>query len=536
MTLHDVVRDFVRRELSLQRLVALNGLLVDAIAIDLPAADLLGAGAPAPTELAWWKMDRTNRYQWDHLIKHLLDAGRQSDAERVAGDLRWVGARLQGSGPAAPAADLSLVGTPRTDRLLAVLTRTAHLLARTEPAGAVVDVLHSRVAGDPDWGPQAIALRDLGPFPRLVNRWPLPDLPDAALRRVLAGHTGWVTAVALAPDGSWLATGDEHGTVLIWDAATGRERATLTGHDDWVNAVAVAPDGSWLVTGGHDGVARIWDPVTGQVQATLCRNDPATPVAWVNAVAVAPDGSWPATAGTGGTIRIWDPVTGQVQATLTAQADIASQGPQLLDQWRCSVNVMSVAPDGSWLATGGHDGTVRIFEVDTGRQWATLSHGGRVTGLAVAPDSSWLAITADREESVRIWDAARGRERAIPTGFIAYAMAVAPDGSWLATGDNDWTVRIWDTATGRQRASLSHHDWVHAMAIAPDGRWLATGGEDGTLRIWDPATGSVLALMRVEHVIHACAWLGEGGLAVVGEAGLYVFDFLPSLIPRPDSR
>jgi WD40 repeat protein len=76
--------------------------------------------------------------------------------------------------------------------------------------------------------------------------------------------------------------------------------------------------------------------------------------------------------------------------------------------------------------------------------------------------TAWLAITADREESVRIWDAARGRERAIPTGFIAYAMAVAPDGSWLATGDNDWTVRIWDTATGRQRASLSHHDWVHA--------------------------------------------------------------------------
>ena len=104
-----------------------------------------------------------------------------------------------------------LVGTPRAARLRAVLTRAAHLLAPTEPAGAVVDVLHSRVADDPDWGPQVTALRDICHRPRLVNRWPLPDLPDPALRRVLTGHTGHVTAVAIAPDGSWLATGGTTG-------------------------------------------------------------------------------------------------------------------------------------------------------------------------------------------------------------------------------------------------------------------------------------------------------------------------------------
>ena len=60
---------------------------------------------------------------------------------------------------------------------------------------------------DPDWGPQVTALRDTCRRPRLVNRWPLPDLADPALRRVLTGHTGPVSAVAVAPDGSWLATG-----------------------------------------------------------------------------------------------------------------------------------------------------------------------------------------------------------------------------------------------------------------------------------------------------------------------------------------
>jgi hypothetical protein len=59
-----------------------------------------------------------------------------------------------------------------------------------DPAGAVVDVLHSWVAGDPDWGRRSRPWRTASPRPRLVNRWPLPDLADPAMRRVLTGHTG----------------------------------------------------------------------------------------------------------------------------------------------------------------------------------------------------------------------------------------------------------------------------------------------------------------------------------------------------------
>ena len=66
--------------------------------------------------------------------------------------------------------------------------------------------------------------------------------------------------MAIAPDGTWLATGSQDGTVRTW-AADGTPRATLTGHDGPVNAVAIAPDGTWLTTAataGADGAVRIW--------------------------------------------------------------------------------------------------------------------------------------------------------------------------------------------------------------------------------------------------------------------------------------
>jgi WD40 repeat protein len=394
LVLHDVVRDFLRGEAGPQRLAALNGVLLEAVAAGLPAAGVPDSAGVGPARVAWWDLDGEDRYLWDHLIEHLVEAGRHDEAEAVASDLRWVGARVQGFGPAAPAADLSLVDTPRAARLRAVLARTAHLLAPTDPACAVVDVLHSRVATDPDWGPQVTALRDLCPRPRLVNSWPPPDLPDSALRRVLTGHAGQVTAVAIAPDGSWLASGSVDGAVRIWDAATGQSRATLTGRTDRMTAVAIAPDGSWLASGSVDGAVRIWDAATRQLRATLIGHE--NPVA---AVAIAPDGSWLATGSDYGTVQIWDVATGQLRAILTGHAG--------------RVAAVAIAPDGSWLATGGSDGTARIWDAATRQHRATLTgHAGVVTAVAIAPDGSWLA-TGSSDRAARIWDAATRQPQAM---------------------------------------------------------------------------------------------------------------------------
>ena len=147
--------------------------------------------------------------------------------------------------------------------------------------------------------------------------------------------------------------------------------------------------------------------------------------------------------------------------------------------------------------------------------------------VAMAPDGSWLA-SGSRDGTVRIWDVATGRQRATLKGHSSWvsAVAVAPDGSWLASGGSDGTVRIWDAATGQERTILTGHTGtVVAVAVAPDGSWLAAATDDRTVWIWETATGLIRALMRVDRDITACAWLDSKALAVGGSAGIYLFGF-----------
>jgi WD40 repeat protein len=500
---HDVLRDFLHEELGSERLRHLHQLLLRTVAAELPRAPTAEPIPGGTHHVAWWELPESARYLWEHLIEHLLAGGCDAEAEALATDLRWVGNRLEQAGPAGPIIDLSAVDTPATVRLRRLFGQTAHLLTATNPAHSRIDILYSRVAHDHDWGRQVRELLVSRTLPALVTQWPLPDLPDPASRRTLTGHAGEALAVAIAPNGTWLASGDE-AALRIWHAGTGRPRTELTGHSGGVLAVAIAPDGSWLASGDY-GSVRIWDVATGRQRARLTGHS-----GWVRAVAIAPDGSWLASAGDDRAVRIWDTATGRQRTPLTRHTG--------------GVWALAIGPDGGWLAYAGGDQAVRICDTATGRQRSQLTgHTGGVWGLAIAPDGGWLAC-AGGDGAVRTWDIASGRQRERLTGHtgVVRAVAIAPNGTWLASAGDDRSVRIWDAATGRQRAGLTGHTGaVLAVAIAPDGDWLASGSDDGSVRIWDAGP----AQRRIEptghaQVVHGVAIAPDGSwLATAGPDG-----------------
>ncbi|MFF3639037.1 NB-ARC domain-containing protein, partial [Streptomyces sp. NPDC002250] len=203
ITLHDVLRDYLRARITPADLVRLNRSFVDAIATSLPQAVPLAPGAPDPRH-AWWQ--RPEGYFQEHLISHLIDAGHVERAEAVAGDIRWAEMRLHRRGPNAPWSDLSRIGTPHALKLARSLSQIAHVLTLTEPANTPIHLLHARLQCHAHWQPQ-INVRTTDPvlLPRLRPRWSLPDI-NSALLRTLTGHAGPVESVAWSPDGQRLAT------------------------------------------------------------------------------------------------------------------------------------------------------------------------------------------------------------------------------------------------------------------------------------------------------------------------------------------
>ncbi|MFI7320250.1 NB-ARC domain-containing protein [Streptomyces venezuelae] len=543
LSLHDVIHDYLRGELGADGLARGNYALTDAVAATLPTARPLAASQPDPGH-AWWQL--TDSYLMDHLIAHFIAAGRTSLAEAVAGDLRWVETRLSRRGPTAPWSDLVRTDTPHTRSLARTLSQAAHLLTPTDPPRLLTGVLHSRLDTHPSWRPQVTARHhDPVQRPCLESVWPLPDAPGPALRRTLTGHVDGVWAVAVAPDGTWLATSDgrarvfasdgaDDGKVRIWDLGSGTCTATLTGHRGQVGSIAISPDGTWLATTGgsdyafnDDGTVRIWDRASGTCKTTLTGHGNN-----LRSVVIAPDGTWLATTGHHDeAVRIWDPATGVCTATLTGRAGV--------------VRAVAIAPDSGWLATTHYqDEAVRIWDRATGTCTATFTaHAGWLGPVQIAPDGTWLATTCGADKAVQLWDLASGTcTTTVPDQpHRVRVMAIAPDSTWLATVDGHGSVRIWDRASGTCTATLTEHRGrVASIAIAPDSTWLATGGDvDGTVRIWDRATGICTATLTGHRgsvgsiaIAPDGAWLAAGS---VGDKSVRVWDRPPATQRSSDS-
>jgi RNA polymerase sigma factor (sigma-70 family) len=217
-----------------------------------------------------------------------------------------------------------------------------------------------------------------------------------------------------------------------------------------------------------------------------------------------------------------------------------------------AVNAIALSPDGKILVSGGDDGRVKLWDVNTGRTKALLcrfldlgkhadqrqAHAGRVWSVAFSPDGKTLASGAD-DRVVRLWEVGTGGERAMGLcGFFVYAVTFSPDGRHLASAggnapaafDRDQRmifknfpkgggqfkehgeVKVWDLGTAKGRTLLHRTAGrVLSVAFSPDSKTLASGGRDGFVRLWDVKTGTERKRFRQpNHCVTAVAFSPDG--------------------------
>jgi len=183
-----------------------------------------------------------------------------------------------------------------------------------------------------------------------------------------------------------------------------------------------------------------------------------------------------------------------------------------------SVQACAVTADGRRVVSASSDHTLKVWDLDSGRELATLQgHAFFVTACAVTPDGARV-VSASYDHTLKVWDLERGRELATLQGHadIVTACAVTPDGRRVVSASFDRTLKVWDLERGRELATLQGHaHWVTACAVTPDGRRVVSASFDKTLKVWDRETGRELATLQ-GHAdrVTACAVTPDGGRVV----------------------
>lgn len=281
----------------------------------------------------------------------------------------------------------------------------------------------------------------------------------------LSGHQGWVSGIGFSSDGTKMATGDDYGTVKIWQAGTGKELLTFNTGQGSIYHLTFSPDGSQVATSGSR--MKIWDVATGKELYTFSGEGFAS-------FAYSPDGSLFAGATGDGETTVWQFPTGN---TLVKLQDANPSG----------IYDVQFSPDGKRITTANGNGTAQVWDISEvlGRGAGTAKELLRLKGHAsdvfksVFTRDGKEVITASSDGTAKIWDAESGKELftiPINQGSI-YGMALHPDGNHVALGTDHAifvVTRSIDELVALAKAKLTRtwtleecQKFLHLNACAP---------------------------------------------------------------------
>ncbi len=330
------------------------------------------------------------------------------------------------------------------------------------------------------------------------------DVRSGSLRASTQGHAGRVWCAAFAPDGEWLSTAGQDGAVKLWHVLSDDRRTIRVASEakkavaaDWV---VFSPDGQTLFTRTSNGELGCWSTLSSR------RAEPAgVPAASIFRAARASASRLVTVASDKRDLRVQELSGAAVRVYRHMQP----------------ISAVAISPDGERVAFADMSPTIWMWEVGPNRLRELSRLSGVCQCLTFGPDGRTIAVTAATR--ILLLDADRGQSLAVLSGHEKEVLAIdfSPNGRLLATASRDNTIRIWEFASGRERNCLwKHRTGVNAVAFSPDGKTLASGAAEGEVILWSVAGGQ--ELMRLDDhrgVIFALAFSPDGKILAAGGHG-----------------